>query len=135
MTKGHIVEIFSSFGEVRNVEFPTDRFHPTFGRGIAYVEFATHEECENAIKQMDGGQIDGQEVSVSAVLTPKVRAPMRRPSPMGRRPLERWRSPPRFNRFNRNRRSPPRGGRRSPRRRSRSPIRRRRRSNSSDSSH
>lgn len=119
---------------MKNVEFPTDRYHPSFGRGIAYVEYATAEECEAAMKQMDGGQIDGQEVTVSPVLTPKIRAPARRPSPIMRRPVGRWRSPPQFNRFNnRGRRSPPRG-RRSPRRRSRSPIRRRRRSNSSDSS-
>lgn len=130
------MEIFSCFGEVKSVEFPTDRFHPSFGRGIAYVEFSTHEECEMAIKQMDGGQIDGQEVSVSAVLTPKVCVQHRRTSPLNRRQMERRRSPPpRFNRFNRNRRSPPRGCRRSPRRRSRSPVRRRRRRSSSTSSH
>lgn len=119
------------------MEFPTDRNHPNFGRGIAYVEFATAEECENAVKQMDGGQVDGQEINVSAVSNPnKIRLAQRRNSPLNRRPNERWRSPPRFNRFNRNNRnrSPIRGGRRSPRRRSRSPIRRRRRSNSSDSS-
>lgn len=98
------------------------------------MEYATHEECEAAIKQMDGGQIDGQEVNVSAVLTPKVRGAQRRQSPINRRQNDRWRQSPRFNRFNRNRRSPPRGRRSPPRRRSRSPIRRRRRSNSSDNS-
>lgn len=141
MNKDHVLEIFSSFGTVKNVEFPTDRYHPNFGRGMAYVEYATSEDCESAMKHMDGGQIDGQEITVSPVIVPKQRPPMRRPSPQMRRPQGgRWRSPPQFNRFNNRggggggrRNSPPRG-RRSPRRRSRSPIRRRRRSNSSDSS-
>lgn len=124
------MEIFSCFGEVKHVEFPIDRFHPEIGRGLAYVEYTNPEDAENAMKHMDGGQIDGQEVTVSPVLIPKFRPPMRRNSPPMRRPPPRWRSPMRYN-YNR-RRSPIR--RRSPRRRSRSPIRRRRRSNSSGSS-
>lgn len=106
-----------------------DRWHPTIGRGIAYIEYTTPDEAENAMKHMDGGQIDGQEITAAPVIPPKIRPMMRRPSPPMRRPPPRWRSPIRYNR----RRSPP-PRRRSPRRRSRSPIRRRRRSNSSDSS-
>lgn len=84
------------------------------------------------MKHMDGGQIDGQEITVSPVLA-RNRQMMRRPSPppfRGRPPPNRgWnRSPLRF------RRRSPLPRRRSPRRRSRSPVRRRRRSNSSDSS-
>jgi len=142
VTKDHVFEIFSSFGDVKNVEFPVDRYHPNFGRGVAFVEYATAEDCESAMKHMDGGQIDGQEITVSPVVIPKQRPPMRRPSPPMRRPQNnRWRSPPQFNRFNNRgggggggRRQSPMRNRRSPRRRSRSPIRRRRRSNSSDSS-
>lgn len=81
------------------------------------------------MKHMDGGQIDGQEITVSPVLS-RNRQMMRRPSPppFRGRP-NRWnRSPPRF------RRRSPLPRRRSPRRRTRSPVRRRRRSNSSDSS-
>lgn len=127
VSKDHVIEIFSVYGEVKNVEFPIDRMHPPNGRGFAYVEYVNADDCENAMKHMDGGQVDGQEITAAPVLVPKPRPPMRRPSPMRNRPGNRWRSPPRYRR-----RSPPR--RRSPRRRSRSPIRRRRRSNSSDSS-
>lgn len=77
------------------------------------------------MKHMDGGQIDGQEVTVAPILLLKPRQTIRR-SPLRRG----WRrSPQRFRRVGR---SPPR--RRNSRRRSRSPPRRRRRSNSSDSS-
>ena len=130
VTKEHVIEVFSAYGEIKNVEYPMDRLHPQNGRGFAYVEFNNPDEAENAMKHMDGGQIDGQEITAAPVLLPKARPQMRRPSMMrNNRPPPRWRSPPRYRR-----RSPPR--RSSPRRRgrSRSPIRRRRRSNSSDSS-
>jgi len=51
VTKDHVFEIFSSFGDVKNVEFPVDRYHPNFGRGVAFVEYATAEDCESAIRQ------------------------------------------------------------------------------------
>lgn len=126
------MEIFSVYGEVKHVEFPVDRFHPNTGRGFAYVEYSNPDEAEDAMKHMDGGQIDGQEITAAPVLLPKQRPPMRRMSPPmrmnNRGPPKRWRSPQRFRRRSPIRRSSPR------RRRSRSPVRRRGRSNSSDSS-
>lgn len=131
LTKDHIQEIFSCYGVIKTIEFPLDRNHPPAGRGHAFVEYNNPEDTENAMKHMDGGQIDGQEITVSPVLA-RNRQMMRRPSPppfRGRAPPNRWqRSPLRF------RRRSPLPRRRSPRRRSRSPVRRRRRSNSSDSS-
>lgn len=88
--KEHVIEIFATFGEVRNVEFPTDRFHPQNGRGFCYVEFVNPDDAETAMKHMDGGQIDGQEVTVAPILhmnkTGVRRSPMRRgPQPMRNR--------------------------------------------------
>lgn len=45
-----------------------ERHHPHISRGTCYVEFETHEEADKAIKYMDGGQIDGQEITVNVVL-------------------------------------------------------------------
>lgn len=131
VVKDHIVEIFGTYGEIRTIDFPIDRFQP-FNRGFCYIDFANPDGAEGAIKNMDGGQVDGQEISVSAILIQKTRPPMRRPSPIMRnnRPPPRWRSSPRrYQRRSPIRRNSPR------RRRSRSPAaRRRRHSNSSDSS-
>lgn len=141
MTKEHVIEIFENFGKIKLIDFPLDRFHPSINRGMAYVEYHTPEEAEKAMKHMDGGQIDGQEITCSPVLINRGRPPIqmnrgRSPLRLGRGPAMgpggRWRSPFRggANRFNR--RSPIRR-RPSPKRRSRSPVRRRRRSNSSRS--
>lgn len=113
------------------------------GRGHCYVDYANPDHAELAMKNMDGGQIDGQEISAAPILMPKARPqqPMRR-SPMrgGRGQMNRWRgggggggggrggSPNRFNRRSPRRNSPRR------RNRSRSPIRRRQRRSSSGSS-
>ncbi|XP_042337508.1 RNA-binding protein with serine-rich domain 1-like [Plectropomus leopardus] len=113
------------------IEMPMHRIHPHLSKGYAYVEFETAEEAEKALKHMDGGQIDGQEITVTAVLTPTVRPPPRRLSPPRRMlPPPMWRrTPPRMRRRSRSPR------RRSPvRRRSRSPGRRRHRSRSSSNS-
>ena len=84
------MEIFSTYGTVKNVEMPFDRTHPHLSRGFAYVEFEKADDADKAIKYMDGGQVDGQEVSATPVLLPKPRPfgggpPMRRPPPNWRR--------------------------------------------------
>lgn len=140
VNKEHIYEIFSTYGTIKTVEFQYDRIHSHLGRGFAYVEFSTPDEAENAMKHMDGGQIDGQEITAAPVLLPKPRPPpIRRsplppPMPMRRLPMYR-RTPPRFRRRSplpQRRRSPPM--RRRPRSHSRSPVRRRKHSRSSSSS-
>lgn len=132
-------EIFSTYGSIKTVEFQVDRNHPPAGRGFAYVEYVNADDAEQAMKHMDGGQIDGQEITAAPVLLQRQRPMMRRPSPpmRGGGNRGRWnRSPP--GRFRR--RSPMQHRRRSPagggggRRRTRTPVRRRRHSNSSDSS-
>lgn len=131
------MEIFSSYGQIKMVDFAMDKLHPNQGRGFAYVEFETADEAENAMKHMDGGtmielsyhvsprftfdsftgQIDGQEITAAPVLLPKPRPlPIRRMSPgIGRRVPPRWggggrNTPPRYRR-----RTPPMNRRRSPR--------------------
>lgn len=114
------------------IDMPMNRIHPHLSKGYAYIEFETPEEAEKALKHMDGGQIDGQEITVTAVLAPTVRPAPRRFSPPRRMPPPppMWRrTPPRMRRRSRSPR------RRSPiRRRSRSQGRRRHRSRSSSNS-
>lgn len=52
----HIQEIFATYGKIKMVEMPMDRFHPHLSRGYAYVEFETPEEAQKALKHMDGGR-------------------------------------------------------------------------------
>ena len=55
------------YGVVKNIEIPTDRIHPEFTRGFAYVEFENPNDAEKAIKHMDGGWWQ-QKCSVVALL-------------------------------------------------------------------
>lgn len=73
VNKDHIMEIFGTYGVIKNVEFPKDHIHHHLGRMYCYVEYATADEAENAMKHMDGGQIDGQEITAAPVLIPKPR--------------------------------------------------------------
>lgn len=121
--KEHIHEIFSTYGKIKMIDMPVNRAHPHLSKGYAYVEFESPEEAEKALKHMDGGtgqggrrggcgrrsdavfwssgQIDGQEITVTAVLTPVIRPLPRRLSPPRRMPPPppMWRrTPPRMRR-------------------------------------
>eukprot|EP00092_Neocalanus_flemingeri_P034540 GFUD01037562.1.p1 GENE.GFUD01037562.1~~GFUD01037562.1.p1 ORF type:complete len:147 (+),score=64.22 GFUD01037562.1:56-496(+) len=63
---GHeqIYEIFSSFGEVVDVRMVQEERK---GSVFALVQFAVEEEAVEAVRAMDGGVIDYQEVIVSQV--------------------------------------------------------------------
>jgi RNA-binding protein with serine-rich domain 1 len=61
------LEIFKSYGPIKSVDLPNDRYHPHLSRGAAFIEFEKIDDAEKAIKYMDGGQIDGQEIAVSRV--------------------------------------------------------------------
>ena len=145
MLEGHVEEIFSNYGKVNSCRVLIDKV-TSFHKGVAYVDFATNEDAKNAIKFMDGGQIDGQPVTVQFTLERQVSpkrvigrrtSPPRRKSPPKRSPPRR--SPPPRRRSPR--RTPPKSSPKAPRNRSRtstdkkkSPKRKRSASSSSSSS-
>ena len=56
VTKDHLNEIFAVYGTVKSVDLPAERRDFSHvHRGYAYIEFATAEEAETAMKHMDGG--------------------------------------------------------------------------------
>ncbi|VDN25077.1 unnamed protein product [Gongylonema pulchrum] len=71
VTKEHLAEIFSVYGTLKTCELPMDRQHTHLGRGYGYVEFEQPEDAEKALKHMDGGQIDGQEVTCELTHPPR----------------------------------------------------------------
>ncbi|CAI2178205.1 13473_t:CDS:2 [Funneliformis geosporum] len=78
VTDAHLNEIFGAFG----------RIHRKTNKGIAYIDYETRAEAERAISYMDGGQLDGSELSCTFV-------PRRPISPLPpRRRGGRFNSPP-----------------------------------------
>lgn len=122
VNKEHLTEIFANFGTVQQVDLPLDRNHGRLNKGYCYVQYATQEEAENAMKHMDGGQIDGQEVTASPCL--KMNWPEQRQNRMNS-PIRRRGPPPPMRNNNNNRWRDMRNNRRRSPDRRRSPIRRR----------
>ncbi|CAO3638036.1 unnamed protein product [Cunninghamella echinulata] len=131
VNKDHIKEIFSVYGSIVEIDFPTNRRFGT-NTGRAFLEYETKEEAEKAICHMDGGQLDGQVLNVGIAPPRPVRRPRigRYPSPQ-RRFNRRGRdlyvgSGKRYRSTSRSASPPPHRGRRYSRGRSysRSPIRR-----------
>lgn len=78
VTKGHIDEIFGSYGAIKQIEMSSNtRCEKTtlvrlltevnFNRGICYVEYENPEAAESAFYHMDDGYIDGCSIAVSRV--------------------------------------------------------------------
>lgn len=63
--------------------------HPHLSKDDVYVEFENLDESEKALKYVDRGQTDGQEIPATAVL-----APWPRPPPQHSSPPERMLPPP-----------------------------------------
>jgi len=56
VNREHIVEIFSIYGTVKSVEMLSDRNHPEFSRGYAYVDFESSDDADKAVQHMNGGR-------------------------------------------------------------------------------
>merc|ERR1711862_590579 len=91
VNRDHLQEIFSTFGKIKDIEFGSERMRPWLNKGFAYIDYETASDAKTALRHMDGGQIDGQEVTAAPVLVPRFQ-PRTRRSPAPRR---RSRSPPR----------------------------------------
>ena len=64
VNKDHIMEIFSNYGSIKNIDMPMDRVHSNFCKLFAYIEYETPEEAEKAVKYMDGGKSVFKQISL-----------------------------------------------------------------------
>jgi len=55
VNREHVIEIFSIYGTVKSVEMQSDRNHPEFSRGYAYVDFESSDDAEKAVQHMNAG--------------------------------------------------------------------------------
>jgi len=65
ITKEHLLEIFGTYGKIANVDVPGGSGLSFSFRHCCFVEYEETNMAEKAVKYMDGGQIDGQEVMVT----------------------------------------------------------------------
>ena len=70
MTNDHIMEIFSTYGKIKMIDVLVERMHLHLSKGYANVESENPDEAEKALKHVDGGHMDGQEITATAVLAP-----------------------------------------------------------------
>ena len=63
ITEDELKDAFSKFGEIKNVKIPIDKQHRS--RGFGFVEFATKEAADEAIKEMDNFDLKGRNIRVT----------------------------------------------------------------------
>ncbi|KAK1856857.1 RNA recognition domain-containing protein [Colletotrichum chrysophilum] len=81
INEGHLEEIFSQFGPIKDLDLPINRTYGT-NRGTAYILYDHEADAEEAIAHMHEAQIDGAVINVSIVLPRRKLSP---PPPMARR--------------------------------------------------
>ncbi|EOD32458.1 hypothetical protein EMIHUDRAFT_49436, partial [Emiliania huxleyi CCMP1516] len=64
VTAEHLREIFGYYGEVVKVDLAVDSA-VGLSKGTATVEMAKRQQAEEAVRHMDGGQLDSNRVGVS----------------------------------------------------------------------
>ncbi|PNT60883.1 hypothetical protein BRADI_5g07505v3 [Brachypodium distachyon] len=65
-----LYQIFAYFGEVANVQIPMNET-ANLPHDYGYIHFKKRADAERALRYMDGGQIDGNDVKLSFVVAPQ----------------------------------------------------------------
>ncbi len=76
MTDESLGKLFAEFGSVSESKVVTDR-ETRRSKGFGFIEMPNQEEGEEAIKQLDGREIDGRNIKVN-VAKPKEDKPRRK---------------------------------------------------------
>jgi len=63
-TTSQLEELFSQAGKVESVNVITDRYTGR-GKGFGFVEMATEEEAQKAIKMLNGHDLNGRTIVVN----------------------------------------------------------------------
>lgn len=64
MTEDSLKELFEQHGEVTSVKIIKDR-ETGRAKGFGFVEMSDKEEAENAIKKLDGTEVEGRNIKVN----------------------------------------------------------------------
>lgn len=64
VTSAQLEELFAKAGKVDSVNVIIDRFSGQ-GKGFAFVEMATEEDAQKAIKELNGYNLDGRTIVVN----------------------------------------------------------------------
>jgi len=64
MTEDSLKELFEQHGEVTSVKIIRDR-ETGRAKGFGFVEMSDKEKAENAIKKLDGAEVEGRNIKVN----------------------------------------------------------------------
>ena len=64
LTEQDLKDLFVEFGSVSSARVITDQYSGR-AKGFAFVEMPNQEEAEEAIKQLEGKEIDGRNIKVN----------------------------------------------------------------------
>ena len=71
-TSDNVKELFEKFGKITSVKLITD-FNTGQSKGFAFVEMETETDAQNAIKSLNGMEVNGRQIVVSEAREKKER--------------------------------------------------------------
>lgn len=75
ISKEDLEKFFAQAGEVKSASIITERDDPSRSKGFGFVEMATSEEAQKAIKELNGKELGGRALIVNEARPMKERAP------------------------------------------------------------
>ena len=64
LTDGELEELFTEFGSVSNARVIADKYSGR-SKGFGFVEMPNQEEAEEAIRQLEGKEVNGRNIKVN----------------------------------------------------------------------
>jgi len=64
LTEGGLEELFAEFGSVSNARVIADKYSGR-SKGFGFVEMLNQEEAEEAIRQLEGKEVNGRNIKVN----------------------------------------------------------------------
>ena len=64
LTEGELEELFAEFGSVSNARVIAD-IYTDRSKGFGFVEMPNQEEAEEAIRQLEGKEVNGRNIKVN----------------------------------------------------------------------
>lgn len=82
MTDSDLSNLFADYGTVMSAQVITDR-STNQSKGFGFVEMSTQDESKNAIKALNGKEMDGRPLTVNEARVREERPSHSRQNPMG----------------------------------------------------
>lgn len=72
MTEASLFALFSTFGDISDIQLPKETDHATKHRGYAFITFTEEDDADDAIDNMNLNEVHGNVITVNVAKAQKI---------------------------------------------------------------